>query len=185
MDGSPFTGDVNLGTQNSANWATYLTGTLGAGGKGYFVLDVTKPGTTDGLISSNFTKTNASTLVVMDKTDAVDDDIGHIFGTPVVDEANPQRALQITQTNNGRWAVIMGNGYNSINERPVLLIQYLTATRNSRKSLPSPSPIPRMWKQIRMVYPLHSSLTSMEIAFRISSMQEICVEISEIRHLQQ
>lgn len=79
MDGSPFTGDVNLGTQNSANWATYLTGTLGAGGKGYFVLDVTKPGTTDGLISSNFTKTNASTLVVMDKTDAVDDDIGHIF----------------------------------------------------------------------------------------------------------
>lgn len=143
VDGSPFTGDVNLGTQNSANWATYLTGTLGAGGKGYFVLDVTKPGTSDGLISSNFTKTNASTLVIMDKTDAVDDDIGHIFGTPVVDEANPQRALQITQTNNGRWAVIMGNGYNSINERPVLLIQYLDGNKELQKISAVPVTTPK------------------------------------------
>ena len=52
-------------------------------------------------------------------------DIGHIFSTPTLDDTNPLQATQISLLNNGRWAAIMGNGYNSKNERPVLLIQYL------------------------------------------------------------
>lgn len=54
-----------------------------------------------------------------------DRDIGNITATPVADENNPMRTTQITRMNNNRWAVVMGNGYNSSNQRPVLLIQYL------------------------------------------------------------
>lgn len=143
VDGSPLSGDIDIGTTSTPNWRTYLAGTLGAGGRGYFVLDVTNPGTVSGgspVVADDFKEANAATLVVMDKTasavnDAnppsipldpnVDADIGHIFGSPVVAESNQQRALQITRTNDNRWALIMGNGYNSTNERPVLLIQYL------------------------------------------------------------
>ena len=153
VDGSPFTGDVDIGTSSAADWRTYLVGTLGAGGRGYFVLDVTKPGADPGFIgptapTTNFTQANAASLVVLDKTAApavdaappskpedanADPDIGHIFGNPVVAESNQQRALQITRTNDGRWALITGNGYNSVNERPVLLIQYLDGDKALKK----------------------------------------------------
>ena len=148
VDGSPFTGDLKLGAGNTAaDWATYLVGTLGAGGKGFFVLDVTSPGSTDGLLPSDFVKAKAENLVVMDKTafsaDPADPDwpdkwkdIGYIFGNPVVAENNTQRTLQITRTNDNRWAVILGNGYNSENERPVLLIQYLDGDK-SLKTIPA------------------------------------------------
>lgn len=153
VDGSPFTGDVDIGT-TSAQWRTYLAGTLGAGGRGYFVLDVTKPGPAKdtSAVSNEFTEVNAPNLVVLDKTAAaVGDaapsngkpadpnahaDIGHILGTPVVSESNQQRALQITRTNNNRWALILGNGYNSLNERPVLLIQYLDGLKEL-KTIPA------------------------------------------------
>ena len=52
---------------------------------------------------------------------------------PTLDEANAQRALQITQLNNGRWAVVLGNGYGSANGQPVLLIQYLDGARELLK----------------------------------------------------
>jgi len=42
-----------------------------------------------------------------------------------MDDTNPFKASQIAKLNDDRWAVVMGNGYNSKNERPVLLIQYL------------------------------------------------------------
>jgi type IV pilus assembly protein PilY1 len=158
VDGSPMTGDVDLngGIQNpndpnygsyTANWRTLLVGTLGLGGKGYFVLDVTNP--------SSFTEANANTLVTMDRTrgsiesapncDAMSDgaekdaclvtvqedaDIGHITAKPVVHENDVMRSTQITRMNNNRWAVIMGNGYNSTNQRPVLLIQYLDGDKS-------------------------------------------------------
>ncbi len=44
VDGSPMTGDANTSTDpTSPDWRTLLVGTLGAGGRGYFVLDVTNP----------------------------------------------------------------------------------------------------------------------------------------------
>ena len=150
VDGSPITGDVNIGGDTPA-WRTYLAGTLGAGGRGYFVLDVTNsgPGSSGSTVSNGFTENNVANLVVMDKTAApvgdalpsggkpndpnADADIGHIFGAPVVSESNQQRALQITRTNNNRWALIVGNGYNSLNERPVLLIQYLDGDKEIKR----------------------------------------------------
>ena len=144
VDGSPFSGDVFVPTTPNAapEWRTFLVGTLGAGGKGYFVMDVTTPGSiatdADEAASnpSNFLKANAGALVIMDKTahptpsvaitaGTESDDIGHIMARPVLEDGNPQKATQIVRMNNGRWAVVMGNGVNSTNERPVLLIQYL------------------------------------------------------------
>ncbi|OWG17131.1 hypothetical protein KDK82_0597 [Delftia sp. K82] len=151
VDGSPMTGDVYLSSGSNSFWRTLLVGTLGAGGKGYFVLDVTNPdsanlsGGTPG-----FSEANAQALVKLDRSRdasetptcpltgisaaelaactqevAEDRDIGHITARPVLDENDPMRTTQITAMNDGRWAVVMGNGYNSSNQRPVLLIQYL------------------------------------------------------------
>jgi len=138
VDGSPMTGDV----KQAGGWATMLVGSLGAGGKGYFVLDVTKPadfGTaapkdlakldrtrgngemaTDCSVISDTAEKAACTQVVDE-----DQDIGNIVASPVRDASNQQRSTQITRLNNDRWAVVMGNGYNSANQRPVLLVQYL------------------------------------------------------------
>jgi type IV pilus assembly protein PilY1 len=139
VDGSPFTGDVNVG---SPDWRTLLVGTLGSGGKGYFILDVTNPGNFTGLPASNFSTGNANSLVVMDRTihpstpltaGSDDEDIGHIFAAPVMDDTNVFKSAQISKMNDGRWAVVLGNGYNSKNERPVLLIQYLDGAKELKK----------------------------------------------------
>lgn len=194
VDGSPMTGDVDMSTgiqdpenPNDPNytpdWRTLLVGTLGAGGKGYFILDVTNP---DGNGSGTaFAEDKASQLVILDRTrstegtlsaplcnalvdsnktiqdaaqeecralsqtipdcnragissgeqaacsteTAEDNDIGNITMAPVLDETNGMRTTQITRMNNNRWAVVMGNGYNSKNQRPVLLIQYLDGNK--------------------------------------------------------
>lgn len=145
VDGSPMTGDV----KDSSTWKTLLVGTLGAGGKGYFVLDVTNP--------SGFATASASSLVVLDRTRGNDEtppvctaltgaektactsavqedaDIGNITAPPVRNPANPQEATQIARLNNGSWAVVMGNGYNSVNQRPVLLVQYLDGNKTLKR----------------------------------------------------
>jgi type IV pilus assembly protein PilY1 len=146
VDGSPFTGDVDIADRSDPgyvpDWRTMLVGSLGAGGKGYFILDVTQPGSKDATVPSTFTKSNAASLVVADRTihpaaplvvGSDDEDIGHIFAAPVTDVSNPYKATQIALLNDNRWAVVMGNGYNSKKERPVLLIQYLDGAKELKK----------------------------------------------------
>jgi len=159
VDGSPMTGDANFsgGGNDSAYtvaggggsaWHTVLVGTLGAGGRGYFVLDVTNPG--------SFSENSASSLVLTDRTRGnsetqasacsgengaglsacnaawvADQDIGNITAAPVLDDVDGLRSTQIALMNNNKWAVVLGNGYNSPNQRPVLLIQYLDGTTNT------------------------------------------------------
>jgi len=145
VDGSPFGGDVQLEANPSpapvtspasgassatganpepsaspdlGNWATVLVGTLGAGGPGYFVLDVTDPD---------------NIQVLIDKTVPGEDPyIGNQFGQPVMEMYTSNQPAQITRINTqdakGEWAVIMGNGYNSTNGVPVLLVQSLSHT---------------------------------------------------------
>lgn len=127
VDGHPFTGDVDTSgrgnsTTQSAVWRTMLVSGLAGGGKGYFVLDVTSP---------------TAAQVVVDNTLPSDSDIGHIYAQPVVDAVSGLRSEQLVKMNNGRWAVVMGNGYNSTNERPVLLIQYLDGDRALHKIVAS------------------------------------------------
>jgi type IV pilus assembly protein PilY1 len=126
VDGHPFTGDADLRTGGGTQpqWRTVLVSGLAGGGRGYFVLDVTDP------------QTFSAESVLLDHTFAGDasgnfgghEDVGHIYSAPAVDDAG--RSEQLVKLNNGRWAVVMGNGVNSVNERPVLLIQYLDGDRS-------------------------------------------------------
>lgn len=90
VDGSPASGDVYYG----GAWHTVLVGTMGIGARGIFALDVTNP--------SSFSEANAASLVNFEFTEANDSDIGHIPGP-----------VSIVKLNNGKWAALFGNGYNS------------------------------------------------------------------------
>ncbi|MBP9931674.1 MAG: pilus assembly protein PilC [Rhodoferax sp.] len=166
VDGSPMTGDVDMGVgiqdpddpgynaTYTPGWRTLLVGTLGLGGKGYYVLDVTNPtAATAPSGPAGFAESNAAQLVKLDRTrgtgeaapncavltgtektactKAVDEDkdIGHITARPVRDDVDSMRSTQITRMNNNRWAAVLGNGYNSANQRPVLLVQYLDGAK--------------------------------------------------------
>ncbi|MBK9571350.1 MAG: hypothetical protein IPO43_00920 [Rhodoferax sp.] len=118
VDGQPFTGDADLG--GATGWRTVLVSGLGGGGKGYFILDVTNP--------TNFTTAAAAATVKADTTDSSDADLGHIYSPAVVDDGRSDKSSQIVKMNDGKWAVVMGNGYNSTNERPVLVVHYLDGT---------------------------------------------------------
>ncbi|MEP6941599.1 MAG: PilC/PilY family type IV pilus protein [Betaproteobacteria bacterium] len=90
VDGSPTIADAYY----SGAWHTLLAGGLGGGGQGIYALDVTDP--------SAFTQANAASIVRWEFSDANDADMGYAFSQPL-----------IVKTNNGRWSVIVGNGYNN------------------------------------------------------------------------
>ncbi len=103
-DGSPMIADANLGTDVSPAWKTVLAGGLNAGGQGYYALDVTT--------SSTFSESNAADLVLWEFTDEDDKDMGYSFNQPTLNRLTNQSA-QIARMQDGRWALIVGNGYNN------------------------------------------------------------------------
>lgn len=102
VDGPLYVGDVYFDTDSDGvggEWRTIVVGTLGAGGRGIYALDVT-----DVLSSST-----GSPSVIFDASDydgstAYRNDLGYMLG----------KAL-IAPTQNGGWSVIFGNGTNSVN----------------------------------------------------------------------
>jgi len=98
VDGGLASADVYIRTRTgeSRAWRTVLVGALGAGGRGIFALDVTDP--------EGFERSDAAAqrVVLWEFTDRDDPDLGYTVGTP-----------QIAMMNNGKWAVIFGNGYNA------------------------------------------------------------------------
>ncbi len=95
VNGSPQAGDVQF---SDLTWHSLLVGTEAAGGSSVYALDVTNPG--------GITNENALSSAVL--WDFMDVDMGLGFSTPV-----------ITSTASG-WTVLVGNGYNSTNEKPFL-----------------------------------------------------------------
>lgn len=86
-------------------WRTMLAGTTGAGGRAVFALDVTDP--------DNF----GPDSVLWEFTEKNDNDLGYTLAQPVIarvdnDDGDP----------NHKWAVIVGNGYESDNGHAVLFI---------------------------------------------------------------
>ena len=77
----------------SASWKSILVGSLGAGGKGLFVLDVTTPE-----LSSEYSNSGSDKKVMWEIDDS-DADIGYIFGETT-----------IAKLNDGRWYAVNGNG---------------------------------------------------------------------------
>ena len=108
VDGAITASDVYIdpagGTVRS--WRTVLAGGLRAGGKGIYALDVTDPTT--------FSAANAEDMVLWEFGADDDSDVGHIYGD-----------IQISMMNNGKWAAIFGNGYNSASGEAKLFIVYI------------------------------------------------------------
>lgn len=131
VDGSPFSGDYQISSGGS--WKTVLVGSMGLGGRGFFAIDITNPGSWASLDPDD-----ALDNILFDKTDnftpsdsvgllpaAQWEDIGYIVTPAAKATGNPNRITQITKLNNGRWAILLGNGVNSATEKASLLIQFL------------------------------------------------------------
>lgn len=89
VDGPITVGDVFI----NDDWRSIIVGTLGAGGRGVYALDVTDPA-------------NPSVLFELDETDFPD--LGYVMGKPLIvplpgDEADPD----------GSWVAVFGNGDSS------------------------------------------------------------------------
>jgi type IV pilus assembly protein PilY1 len=96
VNGSPRVADVKFASDGS--WHTVLVGTEGAGGNTVFALDVSAP---DSLV----TEADLAKAVLWEFSDP---DMGLSFSEP-----------EIVTTAAG-WMVMVGNGYNSPNQKPVL-----------------------------------------------------------------
>ena len=115
MDGSPYTGDVQVGSGSSAAWKTYLFSSLGRGGRAFFSLDVTNP--------ANLTQANASNIFKWIFSSEDDADLGYVIGDqqthPVSNQAAP-----VVRMNNNKYAVLLPNGVGSGNNRAALFILF-------------------------------------------------------------
>lgn len=101
VDGQVFVGDAYFGNE----WRTILVGTMGAGAKGIFALDISDPDSFNvGDVLFEYNATNAPA-------------IGNINGTPI-----------IAPMPDGSWAVVTGNGYNSQGGKAQLVIIPLDGT---------------------------------------------------------
>jgi type IV pilus assembly protein PilY1 len=94
VDGTPAVSDAFIKTHaiGSPRWHTVLVSTLRGGGRGLFAVDVTDP--------ALFTEANARSLVLWEFNNSHDPHLGYTFSEPT-----------IAHLNNGRWAAIIGNGY--------------------------------------------------------------------------
>lgn len=113
VDGPPVAGDAYIG----GAWKTVVVGALGAGGRGVFALDVTNPAT--------FGASN----VLWEKVN-IDDPTSVSNWSPRMNIQDPGFAdlgftygqASIARMKNGKWAAVVGNGYNSTNNLAVLYI---------------------------------------------------------------
>lgn len=96
LDGSTAVEDVFYGS----DWHTLLVGQTGAGGQLVYALDVTNPGSFNESIADDIFRWEFTDYD--DGTHKGDADLGYTYG----------RAA-IGRMQNGKWAVIVGNGYNN------------------------------------------------------------------------
>jgi type IV pilus assembly protein PilY1 len=108
VDGAPRAGDAYFNN----DWHSVLVGTLGAGGKGLFALDVSDP--------SNFTA--ADVLWEISNTQAPDPD-GNSDAADFADNLGytlPQAS--VVRLHNDKWAAVVANGYESNSGSAVLYL---------------------------------------------------------------
>lgn len=122
VDGNPFTADVKRGNASAAtnvNWYTYAFGTLGRGGKAIYALDVTDTA------STNLSESNASNIFKWQFSSADDNDLGYVTGAAIKRHPSSNQASPIAVMNNGKFAMIVGNGQKSTNGKAALFILYI------------------------------------------------------------
>ena len=91
VDATPTVNDVYI----NKSWRSVLVGHQGAGGRGLYALDVTNPGA--------FSEANAKKVVLWEFNNSHDQHLGYTFAKPT-----------IALLPNGRWAAIVGNGYEDL-----------------------------------------------------------------------
>jgi type IV pilus assembly protein PilY1 len=104
VDGSPSIGDAYL-----SGWKTILMGGLNSGGKSIYALDISNPA---GFSGSN----------VLWEYFGLSSDTGSTGTTDIDGMGNTYSQPQIARLNDGTWAAIFGNGYNSVSEKAFLYI---------------------------------------------------------------
>lgn len=126
VDGSPMVADACVANCEgaSATWKSVLVGSLSAGGKGFFALNVTNPAGMSSAAAPTFTETNAANILLWEFTDSDDADLGLTYNYPASHLAT-QQAKQIVKMENGKWAVVLGNGYYSTDGKAVLYVLFL------------------------------------------------------------
>lgn len=136
VDSSPMVADVCTAscTSSSAKWATLLVSGLGGGGKGFFALNITNPDVLakDTADTPVFLASNAANIVRWEfKADSTGDtDLGYTFNNSPTNSGNGQ-AKQIAKFENGRWGVVVGNGYNSTDGKAVLYVLFVNGPTGS------------------------------------------------------
>jgi len=101
VDGGLAAGDMDIDTA-IVDWRTVLVGSLGAGGKGLFALDITSP---------TLTSESGTDNKILWEISGSDADIGHIY-----DKA------EFGKLSDNNWYAIIGNGYGSTNDVAKLLL---------------------------------------------------------------
>ncbi|MEJ2115434.1 MAG: PilC/PilY family type IV pilus protein, partial [Gammaproteobacteria bacterium] len=115
VDSTPSVNDVfidpNPPSTNSHEWRTVLVNGLGAGGKGYFALDITNPASIN------------TDSVLWEFTDSDDVDLGFTYSQPVIGMSN----ITDSGSNEKRWIAVFGNGFNSssVNGEAVIYILFI------------------------------------------------------------
>ena len=105
VDGQVIEGDVHFGGALES-WRTVAVGSAGAGARNVFALDITDP------------KAFNASKVLWDVTSAEESDLGYVLGTGIIGSIRDQNATN----GQGRWVYMTGNGYESTNDRAVLLL---------------------------------------------------------------
>lgn len=101
VDGTPTAGDVLDARVGAGTWRTILVGGLGAGGRGYYAVDVTEPLSPKVLWEF---KWGSACFSSASQTAAYSDcHLGFSFGRPVITKLA------------GRWVVMVTSGYNNLN----------------------------------------------------------------------
>lgn len=106
-DGSPIVSDVCISTPCAGlnDWRTILVASVGAGGRGYYALDVTNPLAPKGLWEFTSSATCATAADITAGTVFADCHLGLSFGNPVIAK----------RKSDGKWVVIVTSGHNNIN----------------------------------------------------------------------
>lgn len=93
VNGSPQQGEVYFDDK----WHTIIVGGLAAGGRGYYALDVTTPGTAPKVLWEFTSDTTKAAPYISDA------DLGYTYGIPI-----------ISKLSDGTWVVVVTSGYNNV-----------------------------------------------------------------------
>ncbi len=123
VDSTPSVNDAYINIGAGVSWNTIVVGGLGAGGRGYYALDITEPGPDSDPANQVLWEFGPE-----DDPDANADgsisDLGLSFGRPLIAMSNAPIASGSTTK---KWVAVFGNGYNStsVNGNAVIYLLFI------------------------------------------------------------